>query len=45
VTELTLALASPTTVVRVAGQEATSFGRPFGTAALELELGLPLGGS
>jgi hypothetical protein len=45
VTELVLALASPSTIVRVAGQEVTSFGRPFGTAALALELTLPLGGS
>ena len=43
VTELVVALASPTTVVRIAGQDVTSFGRPLGTAALGLELTLPLG--
>jgi hypothetical protein len=44
VTELVVALANPTTVVRIAGREVTSFGRPLGTAALGLELTLPLGG-
>jgi hypothetical protein len=43
VTELVVALASPATVVRIAGQDVTSFGRPLGTAALALELTLPLG--
>jgi hypothetical protein len=36
-TELTVGLSYPTTVVRLAGQEVTDFGKPLGTAALGFE--------
>ncbi|HEX2870029.1 MAG TPA: hypothetical protein VHP33_02210 [Polyangiaceae bacterium] len=41
VTELALALASPTTVIRVAGHEVTNWGRPLATVAVGLELEWP----
>lgn len=41
VTELALALASPTTVIRLAGHEVTDWGRPLGTVAVGLELMWP----
>ena len=37
-TEVMVALAYPTTVVRLAGDEVTDFGRPLGTAALGVEV-------
>lgn len=41
VTEVALALASPTTVIRLAGREVTDWGRPLGTVAVGLELVWP----
>jgi hypothetical protein len=43
ITELVVGVASPTTVVRIAGREATTWGRPQGSAALGLELTWPGG--
>jgi hypothetical protein len=41
VTDFVLALASPTTVIRLAGREVTDWGRPLGTVAVGLELEWP----
>jgi len=41
ITEVMAALAFPRTIVRLAGREATDWGRPMGTAAIGLELAWP----
>ena len=43
-TELAAALALPATVVRIAGNEVTDWGRPLATAAVGVELTWPSGG-